>query len=601
MSMKPFVQRLFAVAAGCLLLAACDDHPSADLNPVISESAQPDDRNVPSRDEEQKSSWGGMTTEALWTHSAAYDHTYLVGLKIPGKARGVWRDKVLVTPNDVQAGRRALLIGGAEVVGMDSVLPIARVRMASAEVLERVRRLPHVDYVEGMIGATPGGAAALRASMSSDGGGGLMSSGGGSGCSTPTSFTNWYGHTAEGDLIAWSYEPRFNNVINAWRRSRGDNIRIGLIDTGIDIQQPQLNSRFGVNPWGLTRQIWYEHATAADWGPAWQDTCGHGTRMAGVIAAPQDGLSMVGTAPMSDLIAVRVGSDVAVFNASYVSSAIHIAMNPARPAHIITMAIGTVQGFSSLSDVIRYYYYRTDSYGRRNGPLFVAATGTSGPNFFEPLDNDNVLYPAELPEVVAVTGVRPDGELDSWSHYGPETELAGFIRQGAVGAPGPHPGSPDPTGIDAASGGTASVSAIAALVWARYPHLTNVQLREHLHKSANGYPNRNSQVGYGTLFAYKAVGGFVGVGMNGVWSVYPNSTHTYEAVPYGDGPFTYLWSNGATTRSTSYSFGQYGTSVSVTVTDVVEGISRTNQQYIQVGDGGYEPPCDPNLDPMCPS
>jgi hypothetical protein len=595
--------RLLSLAATSLLLAACDDSSPSDPNPAVSGSSAIAQQDVPSRDEEQKGSWGGMATQALWDHGAPYDHVYMVGLKLPGRARGVWRDKVLVTAEEVQAGRRALHMAGAEVLSMDPILPIARVRMESAAALERVRRLPYVDYVDGLVGGADAREVAARLAVSrTPGGMGVRTSSGdsGSGCSTPTDFTDWYGNTAEGDLITWSHEPRYNNVINAWRRSKGDNVRVALLDTGIDAYQPQLNSRFTMNPWGLTRQIYKEYATAAGWGQPWQDTCGHGTRMAGVIAAPQDGQNVVGTAPMADLISVRVGGDVMVFNAGYVIDAIHIAMNPSRPAHIITMAFGTTSTFSSLSDVIRYYYYRKDSAGKLNGPLFIAATGTSGPNFFEPLNNDNVLYPAELPEVMAVTGARPDGYKDSWAHGGAETQLAGYIRQGTVGAPGIFGPSPNITGIDAASGGSASVTGIAALVLSRYPHLTNMALRQHLIKNASRYPNHSNDVGYGTVYAYKAVGGFAGLMMTGNWSVYPNTTHTYQALPYGDGPFTYLWNNGTTGKTATYSFGEYGNWVSVTVTDTVEGVSQTVQQYIEVSNGSYTPPCDPNLDPMCP-
>ena len=43
------------------------------------------------------------------------------------------------------------------------------------------------------------------------------------------------------------------------------------------------------------------------------------------------------------------------------------------------------------------------------------------------------------------------------------------------------------------------------------------------------------------------------------------------------------------------------TDSSETVTDTYEGTSQTSQQYVTVDDGGgWEPPCDPNLDPTCP-
>lgn len=573
-----------------ILLSGCADQSRHPANPIFSGS--PADPQVPERTWED-GVWSALGAEELWTHGAATDTTFLVGLKPPGGARGVWRERILVQSYDVVAGLRAMAAVGAEVVGRDPVLPLFRVRMPTAHVLERVRGLAFVDYVEPVVAPVVAGAVPGTALMSSSSGGSSP------GCSEPTSFTEFAGQSPEGDLIPWSHP--YNNIGSAWRRSRGDGIRVALLDTGVDAWQPQLTTRFNINPSG-SRQIWYAYASPSGRSPAWTDDCGHGTRMAGVIAAPQDGQNIVGTAPLADLISVRVAASVAVFDAGKIIEGIHIAMDPARPAHIIAMAFGTTSTFSSLSDVIRYYYHRRDASGGRNGPLFIAAAGTTGPAFLEPVPNYNVLYPAELEEVIAVTGVNPDGQRNSWSHYGLETELAGYVRQGTNGVPGLYPSGPDVTGLDASSGATASVTGIAALVWARYPALTNVELRYHLRYSTNGYPNHRDEVGFGTIFAYKAVGGFVGAGISGPTSATPNSTATFTAATVGDGPFAYRWSNGATSRSATYSVGQYGFWLSVQVTDLYENVTREAIHRVEVGgDGGSDPGCDPNLDPRCPA
>ncbi|HEX5869066.1 MAG TPA: S8 family serine peptidase, partial [Longimicrobium sp.] len=152
------------------------------------------------------------------------------------------------------------------------------------------------------------------------------------------------------------------------------------------------------------------------------------------------------------------------------------------------------------------------------------------------------------------------------------------------------------------SAASASVAAIAALVWARYPAMTNVELREHLFRNTTRYPFKTDKDGYGTLHAYKAVGGFVGAGISGPTSAEPYSNATFTATTVGDGPFAYRWSNGATSRTATYNVGQYGLWLSVQVTDLYENITREAIHRVEVGgDGGSNPGCDPNLDPRCPA
>ncbi|HEY0023370.1 MAG TPA: S8/S53 family peptidase [Longimicrobium sp.] len=585
-------------------LTACSDDADRLMDPVRS-IARAD--NVPARTAEPATSWVHRSDVEVWNESAELDSTFLVGLKAPGQPRGIWEATILVDRREAEDFKRALAAQpGVELVRADPVVPIVLLRISDFSTLAAIRRLPFVDYVEPHHGRrrAPSRQEAAAVSRPTLVAPRFSESGSSSpGCSNPDVYTEYGGYTALGDPYSWSYTERYNNIVGAWRRSQGDNVRIALIDTGVDSEQPQLTSRFGFTSdatW--SRQIWYEWVRPSGRSPAWRDDCGHGTRMAGVIAAPHDGQNTVGTAWKADLISIRTDDDVNMrLSESEVADAIHKAMDPWRPAHVIVFAFWSDDDnwVTSLADVIRYYYYRTDSTGRRNGPLFVGAAGTS--SAWDPFVNWNVVFPAEMEEVIAVSGVNSNRILDDESHYGPEVDLAGYTPQMTVGVPGVHYQSALLTSIRGSSGPTASVGAIAALVWSRYPHMTNVEVRQRLIWAALRPQERRSDDGYGPVNAYKAVGGFSGLAIHGPEFVPPYTTFAVEAVSSGDGPFTYRWNNGATTKRTSYrsTTAGYTVPVRVDVTDTFEGVTRTAYLNVAVQSKPSPNTCDPNVE-FCP-
>jgi subtilisin family serine protease len=343
-------------------------------------------------------------------------------------------------------------IPSVQVLKKSEVLPMLLVRVSNVAALARIRRLPWTDYVEPNFfdvgdptiltrGTTAGvEAAEIRPLFSSDTDSSL-------GCSNPPEYSDFAGTVEGGDKYSWSYDH--NGVVNAWRRSRGDNVRVALIDTGVDVSQPQFTSRFNAYP-GASRSMWYLNVKPSSRYPDWTDDCGHGTRMAGIIAAPRHGQSIVGVAYESDFISIRVDDDPYVSNTWAVNDAIHLAMAPSQDADIVVMAFKAGSYDSeSLKDIIRYYYHRTDAIGRRNGPLFIGAAGTSGTDV---LYNGNVLFPADMAEVIAVSGVDAYGTRWSTSHHGPKVELAGYVPQATVGIPGIFGGSPTITRLVGSSG-----------------------------------------------------------------------------------------------------------------------------------------------------
>jgi len=87
----------------------------------------------------------------------------------------------------------------------------------------------------------------------------------------------------------------------AWDRTRGRGARVGIVDTGVDLGHPELVNRVVAS----TRCIGTRGQAARCAGSA-QDDSGHGTHVAGIVAASVDGGGVAGVAPEASLLVVRV-------------------------------------------------------------------------------------------------------------------------------------------------------------------------------------------------------------------------------------------------------------------------------------------------------
>ena len=563
-----------ACRVACLMIIssslACSDNV---LTNVTGTSVRPTrvfaDASIPDRSSDSPRSFHRLTDDTLWKFVASGKGLAIVGIKTPGQARGVYKNEILIGRAERTSYVNALShLRGVHIVEEHPVLPTVELQFDDFAAFSVVRALPFVDYLEPTAVAIPMdgstcGDMNLYSTSSSD-----------------------IAFSALGDVIPWYYQEGYNNVVNAWNRTQGANTKVGVLDTGIDPGQDQFFSRFNAYPDpNLTRQ---ESIVTPD-------ECGHGTRVAGVIAAPQDGQNMMGIAWKSDLVVEKTGTDVLPAGHD-VYFAIWFAYNAG--AKVIEMAFKTdnyqactgdpysdCSGscyfelqpdgtyaerclyFSSIADEISYLYYQS------NGPLFVAAAGT-----VLPVGVPNVFFPAELPEVIAVNGMNRDGSRQSSSNYGSKIEFAGYVNAAAPGA-----GSKGSTGVvdlGGSSGGSASVAGIALLTWAAHPTWSNVDVRSRLRFSAQHPYDQNTGNGFGAINAYRAVGGFEGFRIDGETCETQFTINTpveLNAVASGDGPFDYLWSTGETTGSISVQAGQPGETVDffVTVTDRIENLHRT--------------------------
>jgi subtilisin family serine protease len=222
------------------------------------------------------------------------------------------------------------------------------------------------------------------------------------------------------------------------------------------------------------------------------DACGHGTRMAGVLAAPDDGRGVMGVAWGAHLVNVRHADGVANVSSADARASVRTAGNAG--ARVVSMAWQSLNWWWQVSDEIRWWH-------RNRGVLFVAAAGTSGCG--DLLPDDNVVFPADMAEVVAVTGVSyPAGGVPCGIHRGGEVELTAFLDVPTTGR-----ATGEVTSIGGSSNATAVVAGVAALVWQANPALTRDQVRARLQASGSLYPARSGTTGFGLVNARRAVTG----------------------------------------------------------------------------------------------
>lgn len=463
------IRRITPAALAMAALAACSDGtPSGpDLDPSLANNGQP----IPSRQEQRPGTLIEKSDAELWSLVQFSEGRVAVGLKQPGVARGVYRGQILVDRAQKAQGRAAVLAQrGVQLLSEDELLPVIEVRLADQAALSAIRKLPFVDYVEPVLIPQE-----------------LPQFAGIGGCGWGSTWTGDRQYTSTGDVYSQKFTAM--GIPTAWTLSSGSGIKIGLIDSGISSGQGQFTSTFASgSSTGRTLTLLRISSQASVY-----DECGHGTRMAGIIAAPWDGRNVGGIAYRSSLISVRHASGVAAVNSSDAKASVRAANQ--YGAQVIVMAWESLNWLWQVSDEIEYWHY-----GRQ--VLFFGAAGTSG--CWDGILDSNVIFPADMPEVVAVTGVTyPSGGVPCGIHHGSDVELTSFLDVPSTGRY-----TADVVGMGGSSNATAVAGGIAALVWSRNPTMTRDQVRARLQQTAQYYPSRHSEEGYGLMNATKAVRGY---------------------------------------------------------------------------------------------
>jgi type VII secretion-associated serine protease mycosin len=275
------------------------------------------------------------------------------------------------------------------------------------------------------------------------------------------------GLPVQDEIRAQQWHLDFLAIEQVHQVSTGEGVIVGVIDTGVDGGHPDLTGRLlpGLDLTYLKKPN------------ALEDLDGHGTTMAGLIAA--NGL---GIAPGATILPVRSHTD-STGDARDAADGIVWAVH--NGATVLCLAFANPEPNDFLNDAVRFAI--------ANDVVVIAAVGNS-PN------DTGLLYPAAYPGVVGAAGVDRDGNHADVSVISPAADLAAP----AVDIMTPRSRTVFPNGYSPGTGtsdATAIIAGVAALIRSKYPDLSAEDVINRMLVTADdrGAPGRDDEYGYGIV------------------------------------------------------------------------------------------------------
>jgi len=180
------------------------------------------------------------------------------------------------------------------------------------------------------------------------------------------------------------------NVKEAWKKTKGEGVKVMVIDTGMDENHPDLKGKvkYGINMFEKTNDI--------------TDEYGHGTHVAGLIAGTKTGV-----APNVDLYIAKVLNEKGEGSMASVMDGITLAIN--FKVDVLCMSLGVRGGLP-----VRLQERLEEAHAQ--GIKVVCAVGNMG--------LPEVDYPAFMDEVFAVGGVDKDLNHCPFSNRAPQVDIS---------------------------------------------------------------------------------------------------------------------------------------------------------------------------------
>jgi thermitase len=181
----------------------------------------------------------------------------------------------------------------------------------------------------------------------------------------------------------------------AWEVTSGaNNVVIAVLDTGIDKQQEDLAGK-------VIAEVNFTDS------PTTEDIYGHGTHVAGIIAAwAGSGAGVAGLAHDCRLMNVKVADDQGRFDSSVAARGVIWAVE--HGANVINVSLVSMEPSPSLEEAINYAWNK--------GVVVVAAAGN--------LVGNKIVYPAYYSNCIAVAATDSNDCVASWSSQGDWVDVA---------------------------------------------------------------------------------------------------------------------------------------------------------------------------------
>ena len=295
-----------------------------------------------------------------------------------------------------------------------------------------------------------------------------------------------------GTLLAADGTPDADvDAVEAWGVTKGGGTTVAILDTGV------ANVHDDIAPQVVGYANFVSADTKEDPKANPEDKDGHGTHVAGIVAAKADNkIGVAGVCPECSILDVKVLNDSGSGSSSVIANGISWAAD--NGAKVINMSLGQRVSSRTLEAAVNYAWNK--------GVVIVAAAGNAG--------TQAKIYPGAYPNVIAVAATDNKDNKASFSTYGKWVDVA---------APGVNVYSTFPNhpfvlgtqngrsqGYDVASGTSMAspiVAAVAALVW-RTPAVTdNASVRARIESTADPITGTGTSWANGRVNACKAVAG----------------------------------------------------------------------------------------------
>lgn len=286
-------------------------------------------------------------------------------------------------------------------------------------------------------------------------------------------------HFINDPLISNLYALGKLQCFDAWSLSKGENITVAVIDTGVDYTHPDIKGNMWQDENGNFGRDFSEETNDP------MDYEGHGTHVAGTIAATgNNATGIIGIAPLVKIMALKIfpsGTDSAAHKA------IMFAVD--NGANIINNSWGPVLR-RERSELLN----QAIDYALSKGVVMVFAAGNN---------NDDIRFyaPTNHPGVISVAATDTTDIKAIWSNHGPGVTVA---------APGVSILSLEfRTGQYALRSGTSMaaphVSAVCALLLSHNPALQPDEIKQKLMNTVDALQNNPVPIGSGRINALRAL------------------------------------------------------------------------------------------------
>ena len=469
--MQPLNTRNLLLLLSIAMLACRDDRPMA-TQPRSLPSPEANKSVSQGGDPDRKDThWQRMTDQEFAAAVSSRGGRVIIGLKEPGMAEGVDNSgRALTTLTRVATGLASLRAQGVRVLYEFKRTPVV-VAELSPRLAVALRRSVWVDYME------PDAPMQLAS-----------------------------------QVTLWGVTKV--NAPGAWPVSTGSGVKLLILDTGVTHSDLNVSTAW--------------RCMSGDY----VDTDGHGTHVAGIAAALNNSIDVVGAAYgvtlwSADVTVPNTSSPTRISPAE-VACSIEVAR--ANGVGVVNMSFGSESTFTSVTDQINGGYIYQNM-------VFVAAAGNQ---YSAP-----VLFPAKLSNVIAVTATDINNVKADFANVGSQLDLAapGVAILSTSIASGYNCSTGGSTSLcSGTSMATPHVSAAAAILRSRYPSWSNSDIKNRLVATATdlGASGFDNTFGNGLVNIARAVGMTAGVG--GPALVYSGYSATWTSgVSGGQTPYAYQW------------------------------------------------------------